>query len=76
MRTGKNTDVLRNRDMEGFPEECAFSVIYSDQYETMDLMATSPDEANIWVTGLKCLLSKNRGGVSHYYHTYLTIDGQ
>ena len=58
MRVGKNTDVLRNKDVAGhYPDECAFSIIYSDSYDTMDLIANTPDEVNIWVTGLTCLIS-------------------
>ena len=58
VRVGKNTDVLRNKDIAGiYPDECAFSIIYSDDYDSLDLIANSPDEANIWVTGLTCLIS-------------------
>ncbi|KAK2188258.1 hypothetical protein NP493_138g02029 [Ridgeia piscesae] len=63
VRVGKNTDVLRNHDVAGsYADECAFSIIYGDNFETMDLIANSPDEAIIWVTGLTCLISgKIRG---------------
>ena len=58
VRCGKNTDVLRNKDVAGhYPDECAFSVIYGDSFDTMDLIANTPDEANIWCTGLTCLLT-------------------
>ncbi|KAK2155784.1 hypothetical protein LSH36_231g00005 [Paralvinella palmiformis] len=58
VRVGKNTDILRNKDIAGhYPDECAFSIIYGDEFETMDLIANTPDEMNIWVTGLTCLLS-------------------
>ena len=58
VRVGKNTDVLRNKEIAGiYPDECAFSVIYGDNFESLDLIANSPDEANIWVTGLTCLIS-------------------
>ena len=60
---GKNTDVLRGSAMgDHGSEECCFSIIYSEQFDSMDLIANSADEANIWVTGLSCLISKNRGG--------------
>ena len=60
---GKNTDVLRSKDIgEHYAQECAFSIIYSEQFESMDLIANTPDEANIWVTGLTCLINKNKGG--------------
>jgi hypothetical protein len=36
-------------------DECAFSVIYGDFCECLDLIANSPEEANIWVTGLMAL---------------------
>ena len=39
-----------------FPEDCAFSVIFGDHFETLDLVASSADEANIWVTGLSYLI--------------------
>lgn len=55
---GKNTDVLRNKDIAGhYSDECAFSIIYGDNFDTMDLIANTPDEANIWVTGLTCLIT-------------------
>ena len=65
IRVGKNTDVLRSKDIgEHYAQECAFSIIYSEQFESMDLIANTPDEANIWVTGLTCLINKNKGGKS------------
>ena len=70
VRMGKNTDVLRSRDMDCFSSERAFSIIYSEQYNTMDLIADTADEANIWVTGLTCLLSKNRRGTLNIHPDY------
>ncbi|XP_074659956.1 inactive phospholipase C-like protein 2 [Tubulanus polymorphus] len=68
IRSGKNTDVLRNPDIAGiYPDECAFSIIYGDGFDSLDLIANTPDEANIWVTGLTCLLSgkHNRDSTDH-----------
>lgn len=48
-------------DRDDFQEDCAFSIIYSDNFETLNLVAYSPDEANIWVTGLRCLLDSDKG---------------
>jgi len=61
IRCGKNTDVFREMDRDDFQEDCAFSIIYSDSFETLNLVAYSPDEANIWVTGLRCLLDSDKG---------------
>ena len=70
VRVGKNTDVLRNKDVAGhYPDECAFSIIYTDSFETMDLIANTPDEVNIWVTGLTCLIS---GKNSEYRGLYFS----
>lgn len=57
VRRGKNTDVLKNSDITGtYKEDCTFSIIYGDDFETIDLIALSSTEANIWVTGLNFLI--------------------
>ncbi|XP_060104728.1 inactive phospholipase C-like protein 2 [Heteronotia binoei] len=58
VRTGKNTDIFRSNGIyDQISEDCAFSVIYGDNYESLDLVANSADVANIWVTGLRYLIS-------------------
>ncbi|XP_067055342.1 inactive phospholipase C-like protein 1 [Acropora muricata] len=60
IRCGKNTDVFREMERDDFQDDCAFSIIYNDRFETLNLVAYSPDEANIWVTGLRCLLDSDK----------------
>lgn len=56
-----NTDVFRHMEpSKDVPPECAFSIVYGDNYETLDLIANSPDEANIWVTGLTFLTTMDK----------------
>ena len=67
VRSGKNSEVFLAVDTaEHFPEECAFSIVYGDDYQTLDLVAATTEEANIWCTGLRCLISGgkeiDRGG--------------
>ncbi|XP_075443018.1 inactive phospholipase C-like protein 2 isoform X2 [Ascaphus truei] len=58
VRTGKNTDIFRSNGIyDQISEDCAFSIIYGENYESLDLVANSPDVANIWVTGLRYLIS-------------------
>ncbi|KAJ1374931.1 hypothetical protein KIN20_038138 [Parelaphostrongylus tenuis] len=59
IRIGKNTEQLRQSDANfaDLQEECLFSVIYGDDYETLDLVASCGEDANIWVTGLMALTS-------------------
>ncbi|XP_063778243.1 inactive phospholipase C-like protein 2 isoform X1 [Pseudophryne corroboree] len=58
VRTGKNTDIFRTNGIyDQISEDCAFSIIYGDNYESLDLVANSADIANIWVTGLRYLIS-------------------
>ncbi|KAK6016324.1 hypothetical protein OSTOST_18194, partial [Ostertagia ostertagi] len=59
IRIGKNTEQLRHSEanLGELQEECLFSVIYGDDYETLDLVASCADDANIWVTGLMALTS-------------------
>ena len=63
IRNGKNTDVFREMDRDDIQEDCAFSVIYGDTFETLNLVAYTPDDANIWVTGLRCLVDSDKGGL-------------
>ena len=56
IRVGRNTDVLRNKEFDGsWQDACIFSLIFGDNFESLDLIANSADEANIWVTGLTYL---------------------
>ncbi|XP_026127362.1 inactive phospholipase C-like protein 1 [Carassius auratus] len=58
VRTGKSTETfLHNGPSDHLGEEAAFSIIHGDEYQSLDLVALSADVANIWVTGLRYLLS-------------------
>ena len=60
VRGGKTTDALKNKEIAGiYQDECAFSIIFGDDFDSMDLIANTPDEANIWLTGLTCLINTN-----------------
>ncbi|TNN72209.1 Inactive phospholipase C-like protein 2 [Liparis tanakae] len=57
VRTGRNTETFRTSGVyEQISEDCAFSIIYGEMYETLDLVANSAEVANIWVTGLRYLM--------------------
>lgn len=54
VRTGRNTETFRTSGVyEQVSEDCAFSIIYGEMYESLDLVANSAEVANIWVTGLR-----------------------
>ncbi|KAI6241512.1 Phospholipase C and C2 calcium-dependent membrane targeting domain containing protein [Aphelenchoides fujianensis] len=54
-------------------DECAFSIIYGATYECLDLIALTPDDANIWVTGLMALTSAQRPDFQPVERTMATI---
>ena len=59
IRLGKTTERLREYTHQ-FQNESLFSIIYTNgnnDYASLDLVAGSADEANIWVTGLSCLIA-------------------
>ncbi|UJR28305.1 hypothetical protein I4U23_009550 [Adineta vaga] len=59
IRLGKTTERLREYTHQ-FQNESLFSIVYTNgnnQYISLDLVASSADEANIWVTGLSCLIA-------------------
>lgn len=59
VQLGKTTERLREYAQQ-FENETLFSIIYTNgnnEYDSLDLVASTADEANIWVTGLSCLIS-------------------
>uniref|UniRef100_A0A3Q3KBR6 Phosphoinositide phospholipase C n=1 Tax=Monopterus albus TaxID=43700 RepID=A0A3Q3KBR6_MONAL len=49
VRTGRNTETFRTSGVyEQISEDCAFSIIYGEMYESLDLVASSAEVANIW----------------------------
>lgn len=61
VRPGKNTEVMRNKEVANlYSEDCSFSIIYGDDFESLDLIALTPEEANIWVTGLNFLIGASK----------------
>ncbi|XP_054828535.1 inactive phospholipase C-like protein 1 [Eublepharis macularius] len=61
IRLGKNTDTFRNNGLaDQISEDCAFSIIHGENYESLDLVANSADVANIWVSGLRYLVSRSK----------------
>uniref|UniRef100_A0A1I8F7Y7 Phosphoinositide phospholipase C n=1 Tax=Macrostomum lignano TaxID=282301 RepID=A0A1I8F7Y7_9PLAT len=49
------------RSCRRYPADCAFTVIYGEDFLSMDLVAVSLDDANVWVTGLTCLINGRPG---------------
>ncbi|XP_072198258.1 inactive phospholipase C-like protein 1 [Excalfactoria chinensis] len=61
IRLGKNTETFRNNGLaDQISEDCALSVIHGENYESLDLVANSADVANIWVSGLRYLVSRSK----------------
>jgi len=50
---------MKNKDVEMlYQEECMLTILYGNNYTPLDLVAKSPDEANIWLAGLNHLIAK------------------
>uniref|UniRef100_A0A3B5KML5 Phosphoinositide phospholipase C n=1 Tax=Xiphophorus couchianus TaxID=32473 RepID=A0A3B5KML5_9TELE len=68
VRTGRNTETFRTSGVyEQISEDCAFSIIYGEMYESLDLVANSAEVANIWVTGLSVNPGVSSGKVEHRF---------
>uniref|UniRef100_A0A3Q3KMC5 Phosphoinositide phospholipase C n=1 Tax=Monopterus albus TaxID=43700 RepID=A0A3Q3KMC5_MONAL len=68
VRTGRNTETFRTSGVyEQISEDCAFSIIYGEMYESLDLVASSAEVANIWVTGLSVNPGVSSGKVEHRF---------
>uniref|UniRef100_F7E2P1 Phosphoinositide phospholipase C n=1 Tax=Monodelphis domestica TaxID=13616 RepID=F7E2P1_MONDO len=61
IRLGKNTETFRNNGLaDQISEDCALSILHGENYESLDLVANSADVANIWVSGLRYLVSRSK----------------
>uniref|UniRef100_A0A8C5LM97 Phosphoinositide phospholipase C n=1 Tax=Jaculus jaculus TaxID=51337 RepID=A0A8C5LM97_JACJA len=61
IRLGKNTETFRNNGLaDQICEDSAFSILHGENYESLDLVAHSADVANIWVSGLRYLVSRSK----------------
>ncbi|KAJ1187393.1 hypothetical protein NDU88_004169 [Pleurodeles waltl] len=61
IRLGKNTETFRSNGLaDQICEDCAFSILHGDSFEPLDLVANSADVANIWVSGLRYLVSHSK----------------
>lgn len=92
VRTGRNTETFRTSGVyEQISEDCAFSIIYGEIYESLDLVANSAEVANIWVTGLRYLMQYGKhaldmlassqdslrlGWLEHLFSSVIDLDGQ
>lgn len=59
IRPGKTSERLREHAHQ-YQNESLFSIIYTNgisDYVSLDLVANNADEANIWITGLSCLIA-------------------
>ncbi|XP_076985919.1 1-phosphatidylinositol 4,5-bisphosphate phosphodiesterase delta-1 isoform X2 [Tamandua tetradactyla] len=70
----------RTEGMEKFardvPEDRCFSIIFKDQRNTLDLIASSPDDARHWVQGLRKIIHHSgsmdqRQKLQHWIHSCL-----
>ena len=61
IRTGRHCESLRNKHFPPYyNEERIFSILYGSAYDSLDLIACTPGEANIWVSGLNALIGASQ----------------
>ncbi|XP_065653879.1 inactive phospholipase C-like protein 2 [Hydra vulgaris] len=56
VRAGKNTTIFKEQG-SAYSEDCCFSLICGPNYDSVDLVAKTSEEASIWITGLRLLLT-------------------
>uniref|UniRef100_A0A8C0G1E2 Phosphoinositide phospholipase C n=1 Tax=Chelonoidis abingdonii TaxID=106734 RepID=A0A8C0G1E2_CHEAB len=58
VRPGHKTEGME-KYAKDVPEHRCFSIIFKDQRKNLDLIASSEDDANHWISGLKKIIAKN-----------------
>merc|ERR1719233_1845181 len=59
---GQNTDAFKKSNQMSNLMQASFSIVYGPKQKTVDLIAKSADEANLWIAGLKELLRASKSG--------------
>ena len=59
VRPGKNSSIFQEYGCE-FREECCFSIVIGSSFDSIDLVANTPEDANIWIAGIRLF---TRGGM-------------
>ncbi|TFK04430.1 1-phosphatidylinositol 4,5-bisphosphate phosphodiesterase delta-1 [Platysternon megacephalum] len=75
VRHGHKTEGME-KYAKDVPEHRCFSIIFKDQRKNLDLIASSEDDANHWIAGLKKIIAKNnsmsqRQKLQHWIHSCL-----
>ncbi|KAM9165809.1 1-phosphatidylinositol 4,5-bisphosphate phosphodiesterase delta-1 [Pangshura tecta] len=75
VRPGHKTEGME-KYAKDVPEHHCFSIIFKDQRKNLDLIASSEDDANHWISGLKKIIAKNnsmsqRQKLQHWIHSCL-----
>ena len=60
VRAGKNTTIFKEQG-SAYSEDCCFSLICGPNYDSIDLVAKTSEEASIWITGMRLLLTHHLG---------------
>jgi len=58
---GQTTDIFKKCKQMALAK-ASFSVIYGGKRQSLDVVAKSPDEAKMWVTGLRKLVEQHKAG--------------
>ena len=59
IRAGKTSAIFSEYGSE-FGEECCFSIVLGSSFDSIDLVAQSPEDAKVWITGIRLLTRRGR----------------
>merc|ERR1712154_166315 len=63
---GQQTEVFKQCTQKTL-EKASFSIIYGSKLKSLDVVAKSAEEAQLWIKGLKGLIKANQQGKLHKY---------
>lgn len=59
IQNGSSSDLIKNKEFDAvYQEEYRFTILYGNSYTPLELVAKTPDEANIWIAGLSYLITR------------------
>ena len=70
VRAGKSNAIFSEYGCE-FRDDCCLSIVIGSSFDSIDLVARTPEDAKIWITGIRLLT--RRGKVRNRFYGFFPL---
>ena len=69
VRAGKSSAIFNEYGCD-FRDDCCFSIVLGSSFDSIDLVAHTPEDAKIWITGIR-LLTRRGTLLTYFYNLFI-----